>query len=169
MGAGKSTLGNKLARALAYDFYDSDHEIEKATGVDIGWIFDAEGEAGFRDRESQQLQLLLQKHDCVIATGGGVVLREQNRDLLRARSTVIYVEVDIEVQLARLRSCSNRPLLGASSSDPAADSAKRRAILTKLRDEREQLYLSTAHIRFPSGNKTPAADLAELIELIQNH
>ena len=101
MGAGKSTLGNKLARALGYDFYDSDHEIEKATGVDIGWIFDAEGEEGFRDRESQQLQLLLQKHDCIIATGGGVVLREQNRDLLRAHSTVIYVEVDIEVQLAR--------------------------------------------------------------------
>ena len=145
MGSGKSTLGRKLARELGYDFYDSDQEIEQATGVAISWIFDTEGESGFRQRESDQLRRLLQRDNCVIATGGGVILSAANRELLRQHSMVVYLQIDIDEQLRRVNHCRNRPLLAGSAGKSAIDLQERRQILLQLQSQREALYRQTAH------------------------
>ena len=111
MGSGKSTIGNILAKKLNRDFQDSDHFIEKRTGVDIGRIFDIEGEDGFRDRESNALKELLGANSQVIATGGGSVLRKQNQVLLRSRGYIIFLDTTVNQQLQRLRRDKKRPLL----------------------------------------------------------
>lgn len=115
MGAGKSTVGRALARKLDYDFYDSDREIEARCGVDIPTIFEYEGEIGFRDRESAVLEELTSLPDSVVATGGGSVLRAENREFLR-RGHVVLLSVDIKEQLRRVGSNNQRPLL--QGADP---------------------------------------------------
>ena len=101
VGAGKTTIGRQLADLLRWEFVDSDHEIEARTGADIPWIFDIEGEAGFRLREEQVIDALTQRRHIVLATGGGAVTREQNRRHLHDRGTVIYLETPVERQLER--------------------------------------------------------------------
>lgn len=101
MGAGKSTIGRQLAQQLNMEFYDSDQEIEKRTGADVGWVFDVEGEDGFRDREEKIINELTEKQGIVLATGGGSVKSRETRNRLSARGVVVYLETTIEKQLAR--------------------------------------------------------------------
>ena len=101
MGAGKSTIGRLLAAELGLDFKDTDKEIEDRSGVDIPWIFDKEGEQGFRDRETAMLKALSRQQNILLATGGGIVLREENRRLLSANGRVVYLETSIDEQVRR--------------------------------------------------------------------
>jgi shikimate kinase len=135
MGAGKSTIGKLLARSLKLGFADSDTEIEKRTGADIPWIFDVEGEEGFRDREEQGIEEMTQLDHTVLATGGGVVIREANRRALAERGFVIYLHATLEEQLRRTRGDRNRPLL--AQGDPEA-------VLRRLIEVREPLYREIA-------------------------
>lgn len=145
MGAGKSTLGRHLAHRLDYPFRDSDRVIEEKTGADIPWIFDMEGEAGFRRREQDVIAELTQQAPLVLATGGGAVITPANRRCLHERGCVVYLWTPVEVQLARTRHDRNRPLL--QTPDPEA---KLHALLA----ERDPLYRDVAHhiVSTASGN-----------------
>lgn len=111
MGAGKTTVGRQLARALDMDFYDSDHEIETRTGVDIPVIFEYEGEEGFRKRESSMLKELTGLEKIVLATGGGAILRSENRNFLQQNGYVVYLKCAVNRQLERTARDTHRPLL----------------------------------------------------------
>lgn len=142
MGAGKTTIGRQLAKSLMVPFYDSDKAIEESTGVDIPTIFEFEGEEGFRDREQKMIQKLTQLHGIVLATGGGAILREENRKLLKENGYVVYLQCSVERILERTRRDTQRPLL--KTDDP-----KER--LRKLFDQRQPLYLSCANFRVDTG------------------
>ena len=116
MGAGKSTIGKQLAKTLRKEFLDSDNEIESRTGVDISYIFDIEGEEGFRKRERQVIDELTQERDVVLATGGGAVLDADNRSCLVSRGFVVYLYAPLELLIERTSRDRNRPLL--SDGDP---------------------------------------------------
>ncbi len=135
MGAGKSTVGRELAALLGLTFIDSDTEIEQRTGVSIPWIFDLEGEPGFRARESGVLDELTGRDGVVLATGGGAVTVAANRDLLGARGVVVYLYTPVSVQLQRTRGDADRPLL--QGSDPEAR-------LQALMEARDPLYREVA-------------------------
>jgi len=137
MGAGKSTVGRGLAAVLKRAFFDSDQEIEQRTGVDIPTIFEFEGETGFRDRETEMLRELLGRENIVLATGGGIVMRPENRALLKEHC-VLYLRVPVAEQHRRTRRNRRRPLLNASS-DP-------RARLEELFRIRDPLYTEVASI-----------------------
>jgi len=111
MGAGKTTIGRLLAQKLRLEFVDSDQEIEERTGADIPWIFDVEGEAGFRDREQRVIEELTQRDGILLATGGGVVMRPENRVALGGRGIVVYLYTSLEQQVARTGNDRHRPLL----------------------------------------------------------
>lgn len=111
MGAGKTTVGRLLGELLRKDFFDSDAEIEKATGADIPWIFDVEGEAGFRKRERKMIDFLTSKENIVLATGGGSVTAEESRRMLRERGDVVYLRASIDQQIRRMSGDNSRPLL----------------------------------------------------------
>jgi shikimate kinase len=128
MGVGKTTIGRKLAKALKLEFVDSDHEIEQLTGADIPWIFDIEGEVGFRKRERAVINDLTRREGIVLATGGGVVLDKRNRSRLAERGIVIYLRADIDRLLARTARDTSRPLL--RTDDPRG----RLEEIMKLRD-----------------------------------
>lgn len=117
MGAGKSTIGRLLSAELKLEFFDSDKVIEERCGANIPWIFDMEGESGFREREEQAIDELTQMGSIVLATGGGVVMREANRRHLSARGTVVYLCTSVEQQLARTAKDKNRPLLQAENPE----------------------------------------------------
>lgn len=137
MGAGKTVIGRTLARKLRRPFHDSDTEIRRLTGVDIGFIFDKEGEAGFRKRECDTLAELCRLQGIVLATGGGIVLDPGNRALLRGNGTVIYLRTSVDQQLERVQLRANRPLL--ADADP-------RARLAELAAERNPLYEEIADL-----------------------
>lgn len=137
MGAGKTTIGKQLAAAKNLDFYDSDHEIEARTGVTIPHIFDIEGEEGFRRREEDMIDELTQRQNIVLATGGGAVIREINRQRLKSRGTVIYLYADIEQLLERTSRDKNRPLL--QTDNP-------RQKLEELMATRDPLYREVADL-----------------------
>lgn len=111
MGAGKSTIGRQLSARLGYEFLDTDHMIEARTGADIPWIFDVEGEAGFREREAAVLADIVGGENSVVATGGGIVMREGNRSLLKQLGHVIYLCASIEQLIKRTQKDRKRPLL----------------------------------------------------------
>ena len=111
MGAGKTTVGRLLGELLRQDFCDSDAEIEKATGADIPWIFDVEGEVGFRKRERKMIDFLTSKENIVLATGGGSVTAEESRRMLRERGDVVYLRASIDQQIRRMSGDNSRPLL----------------------------------------------------------
>jgi len=111
MGAGKTTVGRLLGELLRQDFFDSDAEIEKATGADIPWIFDVEGEVGFRKRERKMIDFLTSKENIVLATGGGSVTAEESRRMLRERGDVVYLRASIDQQIRRMSGDNSRPLL----------------------------------------------------------
>ncbi len=153
MGAGKTTVGQLVSKKLRLPFKDTDAEIEARTGADIPWIFDVEGEAGFRDRETQVLRDLLNGSAGVIATGGGIVMREENRDLLKSVD-VIYLKASLEEQLRRTANDRKRPLL--QTDDP-------RSVLQRLMTLRDPLYreVATRVIETDGANsRTIAAQLA---------
>ncbi|GLR63690.1 shikimate kinase AroK [Marinospirillum insulare] len=137
MGAGKSTLGRLLASALKRPFYDSDRVIEERCGASIPWIFDLEGEAGFRQRETQVIDELTQEQGIVLSTGGGSVLKEENRQYLKERGLVIFLRTTVDQQLLRTSKDRSRPLL--QTENP-------RARLEELKEKRDPLYLATAHL-----------------------
>jgi len=142
MGAGKSTIGRLLAKELALPFKDSDKEIEERTGASIPLIFDVEGEAGFRDREQAVIAELCGQQGLVLATGGGAVLRAENRQAMRQGAVVIYLHASVEHQLARTARDRNRPLL-------QTENPKQR--LHELLACREPLYAAVAHMTFETG------------------
>lgn len=137
MGAGKTTIGRQLADILHLEFVDSDHEIERRTGADIPWIFDVEGEAGFRAREEAAIDSLTRRRGIVLATGGGAVTRPVNRTHLRERGIVIYLQTSVDQQVERTSRDRGRPLL--QTPDP-------RARLEELMRQRDPFYRETAHI-----------------------
>lgn len=137
MGAGKTTVGRRLARLRDMQFVDSDHELEQRTGVDIPVIFEYEGEAGFRKREARMLEELTARTGIVLATGGGIVLDPANRGLLQSRGSVVFLRATVEQQLERTRHSRNRPLL---------DTDDRRARLESLATERDPLYQAVADL-----------------------
>lgn len=135
MGSGKTAVGRRLAQRLGYRFVDSDGEVEARTGVDIPFIFEKEGEAGFRDREAEALDALTRMPGIVLGTGGGAILRPETRERLSARGVVVYLETSVDQQLARTRRSRNRPLL--FTDDP-------RQRLAELMEVRGPLYREIA-------------------------
>jgi shikimate kinase len=145
MGAGKTSVGKLLARHLGKTFYDSDHVIEGRTGVKIPIIFELEGEAGFRARESAVIDELSALDDVVLATGGGAVLDPRNRELLKARGTVVYLRASVNELWSRTRHDRNRPLL--QTQDPYAR-------LCELHAQRDPLYREVATVTMDTGTQS---------------
>ena len=145
MGAGKSTIGRKLAKMLKRSFYDCDTEIEQRTGVNIPLVFDIEGEEGFRKRESHILDELTGLSNIVLATGGGAVLSSENREILSNRGFVIYLKAELELLLKRTSKDKKRPLL--QTADPEAQ-------LKKILTEREPYYEEVADLIIQSDRRT---------------
>ncbi|MBV9912921.1 MAG: shikimate kinase [Sinobacteraceae bacterium] len=137
MGSGKSAVGRTLARLLDFPFYDSDSEIERRTGVDIPFIFEKEGEPGFRQREREAIEALTALEPVVLATGGGAVLLAENRRVLAERGCVVYLRTSVAQQADRVRHGRNRPLL--SNVDTAGK-------LEQLMSERAELYQQIADV-----------------------
>ena len=158
MGVGKTTIGRQLAKLLGYTFIDSDREIEARTGAGIPWIFDVEGEAGFRQREQAMIDELTQRQSIVLGTGGGAVIREENRQHLKHRGIVVYLKADIDELLKRTAHDKNRPLL--QTDEP-------RAILTELLRQREPWYQEVADIVFDTQRKNAKASAVALHKLLQ--
>jgi shikimate kinase len=142
MGAGKTTIGRSLARVLGREFVDLDHELESRCGVRIPLIFEIEGEAGFRKRESAALAQCASRRDVVLATGGGAILAEENRAVLREQGIVIYLRASVDELYRRTCRDRNRPLL--ATADP-------RATLRDLLARREPLYTQVAHLTIETG------------------
>lgn len=148
MGAGKSTVGRRLANALGRRFYDLDDILGRRAGATISTIFDIEGEAGFRRREAVLLDEYTRLDDTVLATGGGCVLVPENRQRLKGRGFVVYLKTPVDLQLSRLRHDTQRPLLQAPD---------RRARLEALAAERDPLYESVADLAMEGEDIPPDA------------
>jgi shikimate kinase len=142
MGSGKSTIGAQLARTLRYGFIDCDEELERRTGASVKLIFDVEGEAGFRERESRLIEELTLEDRIVLATGGGAVLAARNRQCLRERGFVVYLRSPLDVLVARTRFDTTRPLL--RTADPEAT-------LREIVAAREPLYREVAALVVDTG------------------
>jgi shikimate kinase len=145
MGSGKTAVGKQLSRLLDEQFYDSDREIERITGVDIPYIFEKEGEAGFRARETEVIDNLTQLNGIVLATGGGAILAAANRERLRARGQVVYLRTSVHQQLERTKHSHHRPLL--HNTDPEARLRDLFAIRQPLYEELAHLIVNTDHRR----------------------
>lgn len=144
MGAGKTTIGRQLAKQLNKTFYDSDHEIERRTGVNIPLIFELEGEEGFRRREAVVIEKLTQMKNIVLATGGGAILLRENRENLKSNGTVIYLRAHVNELWQRTHNDKNRPLL--QTKNP-------REKLEQLFEERDPLYKEIASIVLDTGGQ----------------
>jgi shikimate kinase len=158
MGAGKSTIGKYLAQQLRLGFADTDSEIEARTGADIPWIFDVEGEEGFRDREQRVVEEMTLWDDVVLATGGGVVLRPENRRALAGRGFVIYLFATVDEQVRRTRRDRQRPLL--QKGDPEQ-------ILRELMAERDPLYREIADHIIETDSCSPKTVAQRLMRELQ--
>ena len=159
MGAGKSTIGRQLASLLGLDFDDTDHEIQRRTGVDIPTIFDYEGEAGFRKRETTVIDDLTQRGNLVLATGGGSVLSADNRKMLNGRGFVVYLYCSPEQQYERTLRDRSRPLL--QTEDPLGT-------LQSLMAERDPLYRETADIVVTSEKRSASAVANEIVKKLRD-
>jgi shikimate kinase len=155
MGAGKTTVGKRLAESRGMEFVDSDQEIEARTGVDIAFVFEKEGEAGFRKRERLVIADLTARANIILATGGGSVLDAENRQLLSARGFVVYLHASVDQQLHRTSRTENRPLLQGVED--------RRDVLEKLFEIRDPLYREIADLVLPTDGRN-AKILAREIE-----
>jgi len=158
MGAGKSTIGKYLAQHLKLRFADTDAEIEARTGADIPWIFDVEGEAGFREREQQVVEEMTLWDDVVLATGGGVVIRPANRQALASRGYVVYLYATVEEQVRRTRRDRRRPLL--QKGDPEE-------VLRSLMASREPLYREIADHIIETDGCSPRSVAQRLVQELQ--
>ena len=159
MGAGKTTIGRMLAKHLHKTFYDSDHEIERRTGVNIPLIFEVEGEAGFRKRECAVIDELAHKDNIVLATGGGAVLAEQNRNNLKGNGTVIYLRANVHELWQRTRHDKNRPLLQGQDGH---------AKLKQLFVERDPLYAEVATHTIETEGESVSSIISRIEHLIRN-
>jgi len=146
MGVGKTTVGKLLAEELNYTFIDTDREIEARCGADIPWIFDVEGEEGFRQREMKALDELSRKQHIVLATGGGIVLKPENREKLKKRGFVVYLTARLDLLVERTAKDKKRPLLQVD--DP-------RQALKKTLEVRDPLYREVASIIVPTDHQNP--------------
>ncbi|MCK9535649.1 MAG: shikimate kinase AroK [Pseudomonas sp.] len=160
MGAGKSTIGRLLAKELGLPFKDSDKEIEDRTGASIPLIFDVEGEAGFRDREQAVIAELCQEQGLVLATGGGAVLRAENRQAMRQGAVVIYLHASVEHQLARTARDRNRPLL--QTDNPGQ-------VLTQLLALRDPLYREVATLIIETDTRPPRVVVQEIMRFLSDY
>lgn len=154
MGAGKTTIGRRLADVRGMEFVDSDHEIEARTGVDIPFIFEKEGEAGFRRREKQVIEALTARSNIVLATGGGAVLDADNRLMLSSRGLVVYLHASVAQQLARTERADNRPLLQQATN--------RKAVLESLFQVRDPLYRDIADLIVDTDHRNARAVVRDI-------
>ena len=155
MASGKSTVGKRLAKRLNLNFIDIDEEVEKAAGVSISWIFDVEGEQKFRERESKELINSLKSEDSVVATGGGIVLTEENRNILK-KGTVIYLEVSIQSQLERTLNDNKSPLLQGKEN--------KEETLRDLKEIREPLFKQCANMTIKEAKNGHNETVDEIID-----
>jgi len=158
MGSGKTAVGRSIARHLGRPFYDSDTEIVRRTGVDIPYIFEKEGEAGFREREREAIEALAALRGIVLATGGGAILLPANRRLLAQRGCVVYLETSVEQQAERVKQGRNRPLL--SNVDPATR-------LEELMAVRDPLYREIADITIATDGRRVKAVADDIVRMIR--
>ncbi|BBI01414.1 shikimate kinase I [Buchnera aphidicola (Nipponaphis monzeni)] len=161
MGAGKSTIGRHIAQKLRMDFYDSDQEIERRAGVDISWIFDVEGETKFRYREEKILEDLTNKQGIVLATGGGSILSEINRNKLSSRGIVVYLQTTVEKQLMRTKKDKTRPLLQENISN--------KIFLESLALKRNPLYKKIADFIVQTDTKSPKIVAQYIINILEKY
>lgn len=159
MGAGKSTIGRLLAKELRLPFKDSDKEIEQRTGADIPWIFDVEGEQGFREREQAVIAELSRQDGLVLATGGGAVMRPENRQALHAGGWVVYLHTSVEQQIDRTSRDRNRPLL--RTANPAQ-------VLRDLMAVRDPLYREVADIIIETDERPPRMVVQEILSRLED-
>lgn len=159
MAVGKSTVGRLLADSLHMPFYDSDHEIEARAGAEIAWMFDVEGEEGFREREEHVLDDLSQMQGVVVATGGGAVKRANNRMRLAARGVVVHLDCPLKKLLNRTQNDKRRPLLQGDD---------REQVLANLLHERNPLYTEIADYRFVSGEQSARNLARQIVESLRN-
>lgn len=159
MGAGKSTIGRQLAQMLNMDFLDSDAVIEERAGADIDWIFDIEGEAGFRKREERIINELTQSQGLVLSTGGGSVVSKDNRNALSARGIVVYLETSVDKQFERTQRDKKRPLL--QTEDPYQ-------VLVDLAKVRNPLYEEIADITLQTNDQAAKTVATQIIEMMDN-
>jgi len=157
MGAGKTTIGRLIAKHTGFTFYDSDHEVEKKTGVKIPLIFELEGEAGFRKRESAMIAELSQLQHIVMATGGGAVLLPENRQCLKAHGKIIYLRGQVEDLWIRTRHDKSRPLLQGGNM---------REKLTQLYQVRDPIYLELADYVVNTGSQSAQEITDEIMTLL---
>ena len=154
MGAGKSTIGKLLAQELQFPFKDSDRVIVERAGADVPWIFDVEGEAGFRARESAVIDELTQLESIVLATGGGAILSEFNRECLKSRGHVVYLETSLEQQIERTSKDRQRPLLQQPNPEK---------ILADLMEVRAPIYNSIADLVVSTNGNSPKHVMSEIV------
>ena len=159
MGSGKSAVGRQLARLLALTFVDADAEIERRTGVDISYIFEREGETGFRQREAAVIDELTARAGIVLATGGGAVLHPQTRARLRERGRVVYLRASVNQQLMRTRHSTHRPLL--ANPDP-------RGTLERLMVERAPIYEGLANVAVDTDGRKVRDVVEEIVDQLRS-
>ena len=160
MGSGKSTVGKIISDELFFNFFDTDEEIETRTGASIDWIFDLEGEEGFRKRESEILIEMVDKNSIVLSTGGGIILSESNRELLSSRGTVFYLSTPISVQVERTAKDKDRPLL--KDKDPEK-------VLADLQKSRQSLYEEVSDHIINTESKSGSEVANEIVKLVKNY
>ena len=158
MGSGKSTVGKIISDELFLNFFDTDDEIESRTGASIDWIFDLEGEEGFRKRESSILEEMVKQNSIVLSTGGGIILSDSNREMLSSRGTVFYLSTPISVQIERTSKDKDRPLLKNGNPEE---------ILTRLQKERKDLYESVSDHVIKTENKSSQEVASEIINFVK--
>lgn len=158
MGAGKSSVGKFLANKLDMHFYDSDEEIEKRTGVDIGWIFDLEGEEGFRKRENIVISELANLPNIVLATGGGSVVLPETQEVLKKHGFLIYLEVSLSYQHTRTMNETRRPLLRVEN---------REEVIEKLHEKLVPIYESLADYRVLTDNRSVQAVAEDIMHFLK--
>lgn len=158
MGAGKSTIGRMLAQELKCSFFDSDRVIEERAGANIPWIFDVEGEDGFREREKAVIADMAQQNDIIMATGGGAVLRPENRAALAGGGYVIYLHTSVDQQLERTCKDKNRPLL--QTENP-------RAVLESLMAQRDPLYRQVCDLLIKTDKRHPRGVVSTIVRKLE--
>jgi len=158
MGVGKTTIGRVLADSLGLGFFDSDREIEASTGADIPWIFDVEGESGFRVRETRMIEQLTQNKNIVLATGGGAVILAENRESLKARGVVVYLHAPISQQVERTSRDKTRPLLQTPNPEQK---------IRELMEIREPLYQEVADMVVDTYRRNPKTVSQEICKQLK--
>jgi shikimate kinase len=160
MGSGKTTVGKIVANELFLDFHDTDAKIEESTGVTIDWIFDIEGESGFRKRETSILKEVVALNSIVLATGGGIIIAEENRELLASRGTVFYLHTPLNTQIERTAKDKDRPLL--KDKEPEK-------VLSDLQKARQAMYEEVADHIIDTENKSGSEVANEIVKLVKNY